>query len=245
MQVHKAAEAHINTHLQAIMLLTSTMSTTQAATQPASAAQGMQTLTQQESVNHSYHIAVPSLLQGCRCYVDASTAPDQPNMQPRKAGLGVFILNLQEQPAQVLYITAAIYDCSSVIMAEAAGLALASAITANLNLTGVNFLSDSEQLVRFLNQQEHSNPPDWRIKPLTQIFINNATATASKVYKVHRTLNTTADSLARQALQASMQANHMIQLSCTNENHVPQCHWLQALQHVGLNDVTISAARRC
>jgi len=44
---------------------------------------------------------------------------------------------------------------------------------------------------------------------------------ASKVYKVHHTLNTTADSLARQALQASTQDNHMVQFSCSSENHVP------------------------
>lgn len=178
----------------------------------------------------------------CRCF---HTTPDQPNLHPRKAGLGVFILNLQEQHPQALYITATLHACTSVIMVEAAGLALASVITTNLNLAGVNFLSDSEQLVSFLNQQEHSNPPDWQIKPLMQIFINNATARASKIYKIHRTLNNTADSLAWQALQAATQANHMIQFSWSDENHVPQCHWLQALQHVGLTDVTISAARCC
>jgi hypothetical protein len=130
-------------------------------------------------------------------------------------------------------------------MAEAAGLALASVITANLNLTEVNFLSDNEQLVRFLNQQDLSNPPDWRIKPFTQLFANNTTARASKIYKIHRALNTTADSLARQALQDYTQDNHMIQFSCSNENHVPRCNWLQALQNVGLKDVTLSAACCC
>ena len=73
-------------------------------------------------------ITAPALLQGSRCYVDASTEPDQPILQPRLAGLGVFILNFQEQPAQAIYIKAKLDACTSVIMAEAASLALASAI---------------------------------------------------------------------------------------------------------------------
>lgn len=85
-------------------------------------------------------------------------------------------------------------------MAEAASLALASVITDKLSMIGVNFLSDSEQLVHFLNKEDLSSPPDWRIKPFTQIFINISTAKASKIYKIQRGLNATADSLARQAL---------------------------------------------
>jgi hypothetical protein len=40
---------------------------------------GMQPSMQQDPRNPSYLAAVPARLQGCRCYVDASTAPDQPN----------------------------------------------------------------------------------------------------------------------------------------------------------------------
>jgi hypothetical protein len=49
----------------------------------------------------------------------------------------------------------------SVIMAEAASLAFASAVCHNLNLSSVNFLSDCEQLVHFLNKNDISNPPNW------------------------------------------------------------------------------------
>jgi hypothetical protein len=91
------------------------------------------------------------------------------------AGLGVFILNLQEQPTQAMYIKAKLHACTSVIMAEATTLTLASVIIDKLNITGVNFLSDSEQLVHFLNKEDLSNPPDWRIKPFTQLFSNHAT----------------------------------------------------------------------
>jgi hypothetical protein len=62
-------------------------------------------------------------------------------------------------------------------MAEAAVLALASVIASKLDLTGVNFLSNSEQLVHFLSSQDLFNPPVWRIKPFIKVFSNNATAT--------------------------------------------------------------------
>jgi hypothetical protein len=79
--------------------------------------------------------------------VDTSTDPDQTNLTLRLAGLGIFILNFQDQRTQAIYIKAKLQSCSLVIMAEAACLALASAIWSSLNLTGVNFLSDCKQLI--------------------------------------------------------------------------------------------------
>jgi hypothetical protein len=99
---------------------------------------------------------------------------------------------------QALYIKAKLRACTSVIMAEAAALALASVILHKLNMTGINFLSDSEQLVYFLNREDLSNPPDWKIKPFTQLFSNHATTRSAKIYKIHRSLNTTAHTIARQ-----------------------------------------------
>ena len=72
--------------------------------------------------------------------MDASTESDRPNRHPRPAGLGIFILSFQEQPPQAIYIRAKLDACTSVIMAEAASLALASAIINKLNLSGVNYL---------------------------------------------------------------------------------------------------------
>jgi len=89
-------------------------------------------------------------------------------MQPqisRPAGLGVFIVNTQPGASSTIYIKASLRDCSSVLMAEAAALAL-----------GVHqpfFLSDNQQLVNFFNGKDHANPPHWDIKPFTQSFINN------------------------------------------------------------------------
>ncbi|XP_066323836.1 AUGMIN subunit 1-like [Miscanthus floridulus] len=60
-------------------------------------------------------------------------------------------------------------------MAEAASLAIASLVTHSLNINYCNYLSDCEQLVHFLNMADLSNPPDWRIKPFSQIFSNHST----------------------------------------------------------------------
>ena len=56
-------------------------------------------------------------------------------------------------------------DSTLVLISEAAALALAVTVTDRLQLNHINFLSDSQQLVQFLNSSDHSNPLDWRIKP--------------------------------------------------------------------------------
>lgn len=205
----------------------------------------METSMQQVPTSPTYLAVVPAQLQGRRCYVDASTAPDQPNQQPTTAGLGIFLLNMQEQPSKALSIRDKFLGSTLVIMAEAASLALASIITNRLNITEVSFLSDNEQLAQFLNKQDQSNPPDWRIKPLTQLYTNNATATASRTYKIPRRLNTIADSLTRQAFQEAMHNVQSLEFSCSNATHGFQCLFLQALHNVGFNDVTILAASCC
>jgi hypothetical protein len=96
------------------------------------------------------------------------------------------------QPRQ--YISKAkLQGCTFVIMAEAASLALASTISSRLNLAG---MSDCQQLGHFINGEDLSNPPDWRIKHLTQLFYNHSSNSSSKLYKVQRRLNTIADTLA-------------------------------------------------
>jgi hypothetical protein len=61
---------------------------------------------------------------------------------------------------QTIYIKAKPVGCTSVLMAEAASLAFAALVTDRMNLTNINFLSDYEQLVHFLNAPDQSNPPD-------------------------------------------------------------------------------------
>lgn len=120
-------------------------------------------------------------------FCDASITPDQPQQHARTTGLGVFLLNLQVEPTQALHITAKLLDCTSVLMAEAASLTLAAVVAEKLNMTGVQFLSDSEQFLHLssycLNKAQPSDPPDWRVKPFTQLFYNIATTRDSQVYK--------------------------------------------------------------
>jgi len=87
---------------------------------------------------------------------------------------------MQVHPPEQIYIKATMSDSSSVIMAEAAALALAAAVTETLNVHHINFLSDNQQLVHFFNGSDGSNPPNWRIKHLTQSFINH---TKEKKYR--------------------------------------------------------------
>jgi len=72
-----------------------------------------------------------------------------------------------------------------------------------MNIHNCNFLSDCQQQVHFLNRDDLSNPPDWRSKPYTQDFSNNAAGTSSTITKINRQINTTADTLARQAFASS------------------------------------------
>jgi len=51
-------------------------------------------------------------------------------------------------------------DSSSVLMAEAAALALAATIAKHLHLRQVSFLLDNQHLVNFLNNANPDEPPD-------------------------------------------------------------------------------------
>ena len=110
---------------------------------------------------------MPALLPGVRCYTDASLLPDHTLSPPRTAGIGIFLVNTQVQPVQTIYIKALMSGAHSVIMAEAAALALAAMVADLLNFTNIAFLSDCNQLVQFLNADDQNHPPDWRIKPFT------------------------------------------------------------------------------
>jgi hypothetical protein len=130
-------------------------------------------------------------------------------------------------------------------MAEAASLALAFAVSHGLNLSGVHFLSDCEQLVHFLNKNDISNPPDWRVKCFTETFASYARGNLASIHKIHRHLNNTADAVARQALQTPSLQSATLEFTYCVEYHLPQCTVLRALQYISLTGVTIFAARCC
>jgi hypothetical protein len=83
----------------------------------------------------------------------------------------VFIVNTQQQPTSSIHINAIMHSTSSVLMAEAAALALAASVVSAMDIPSPIFLTDSQQLVTF-NGSNHSSPPLWDIKHYTQKFIN-------------------------------------------------------------------------
>lgn len=138
---------------------------------------------------------------------------------PRKAGVGILFVNTQVQPVQTIYVQAIMTGTRSVNMAEAAALALAAMVADLINFNDIYFLSDCSQLVHFLNGDDHNHPPDWRMKPFTQIFDNCATSRRAKVYKISRTLNTTADALTRQAFSVSVPTIQSFETVCSYSCH--------------------------
>jgi hypothetical protein len=104
-------------------------------------------------------------------------------------------------------------------MAEAASLALAAMINDLLNFNNTIFLLDCQKLVQFLNTADQSNPPEWRIKLFTQLFANCPGRRGSKIFKISRNFNTTADSLVKQAFNSSAVFSSSLQHVCTNSAH--------------------------
>jgi hypothetical protein len=173
------------------------------------------------------------IVSGTKCYADASTAPDTSIHNPRVAGIGVFIINNQSQPPQQIYIKAKMSHTTSVIMVEVAALALTTRVTDYLQLSHTTFLSDNQQLVRFMNGADLSNPPDWRMKPFTQIIRNSTRQTNASILHISREHNLTADLLAKHALadsEAHIEA-HSTHTSClcNNQAHVNQCPLVHAI----------------
>jgi LPS O-antigen subunit length determinant protein (WzzB/FepE family) len=76
---------------------------------------------------------------------------------PRKAGLGVFFLNTSPGGSGTIYIKALMQSSTSVLMAEAAALALAAKIALALGIQSPVFLSDNQKLVTFLNGSDHTH----------------------------------------------------------------------------------------
>jgi len=181
---------------------------------------------QQVPMMNRFIITDPATLQGRICYLDASLLPDNSQLNPRQAEFGIFITNLQLQMHQSIHIQARLQCCTSVLMVEVAALALSAMITSMLNITGCTFLSDYQQLVHFINSLDHSNPPDWRIKPFTQIFSNSNQDYSSRLCKISKNLNHLADSLAHQALSST---SLELRTSCSIQFDSEQCFASQAL----------------
>jgi ribonuclease HI len=130
-------------------------------------------------------------------------------------------------------------NSSSVIMAEAAALALAAEVVSALQIHQVTVLSDNKQLVQFMNGPDLAHPPDWRIKPLTQLISSKVIGTTTQIRRIKRDQNQMADSLARQALRAIGTELHTFQGVCAYEAHDHECPLLVALHNVTINSVMV------
>jgi len=118
--------------------------------------------------------------------VDVAVVPDNQNINTNNAGLGIFIFNSQVQPPQAIYVKAQLHNYRSVLMGEAAALALGATIVKALQIQSCTFLSDSQQLMHFLHQEQQENPPQWRIKPFTQAYSNIAAILQAQLFKISR-----------------------------------------------------------
>ena len=110
LQIHQAAKAHMHTHLEAlqeketpaVIHLTGDDVNLTALSTNNSGMSNSTTGTRRGEAHreatidvHSDRFLIPSptTLQGCRCYIDASTQPDNINSIPCRAGLGIFLVN--------------------------------------------------------------------------------------------------------------------------------------------------------
>jgi hypothetical protein len=109
---------------------------------------------------------------------------------------------------------------TSVLMAEAAALALVATITNIFGLQQVSFLSDNQQLVYFLNAPDQANPPDRRIKYYTQIFINLSTSGGNRIHRIKRDQNYTADTLAKQSFFQVQFSSSTLICICSHAAHI-------------------------
>jgi hypothetical protein len=128
-------------------------------------------------------------------------------------------------PPLSIFIKAAMQDSTSVLMAESAALALATVLLENWSYRMQSFYQN-QQLVHFLNGADLSNPPDWRIKPYTQMISPLLAGTSSSIRKISRSQNQMADSLARQALTVFIPISIVSQVFVLIQNMFKSAHYL-------------------
>jgi len=116
-QIQQAANAHINSHLDA--LNEQTLSHLHNSLLPTHNRYAGTHQGSHQSISATDQLLVCSLtsIAGIRCYTDASTTLDTTASVPRQAGLGIFIINTDVQLPLSIFIKATMQDSSSVIMA--------------------------------------------------------------------------------------------------------------------------------
>lgn len=90
-----------------------------------------------------YRALLPVPFSGSSCYMDVATALDSTLQVPREAGLRVFIINNQSHPPVTIYIKGKLRGSTSVLMAEAAALALAARVVFTVGIQSLFFLTNN------------------------------------------------------------------------------------------------------
>jgi hypothetical protein len=187
---------------------------------------------------------MPVMLQGLRIYTDASLIPDQNLPSIQNAGIGVYLINSGLHHNFNVCSKASLLRVPSVFTAEAAALAFAGIIVKRLQIVEATFLSDSQQLVTYINYSSTMPIPRWDAKFYTQTYSNAAQGNIYKVYKIPRNLNSTAHNLGSQA------RNHLIEnsdvtITCQNATHISRYPFRAALDDVPWAFLTHIAVTCC
>jgi hypothetical protein len=164
-------------------------------------------------------------------------------LQPKFAGLGIYIIYLQVNPANTIYATHnKIY---LVVNAEAAGLALAATILNKLNLCEIAYFSDCSNLVDYINSEDPSDPPDWHVLPCIQDFNLAMRLSRYTVSKISHHDNSIADSLAKLAFNSPHIQSKEYVPGCSYETHFTQCPLLGVLPRLNFTLHMVLAATCC
>lgn len=135
-----------------------------------------------------------------------------------------------------MLLKAALQDSSSILMAEAATLALVTTLLNHMDIHSAHLVSDNQLLVNYINGPYSPNPPDWRIKPYAEI-VSSTLPSSCRIYQIRRMQNHMADSLARQSLHLISSNQQPFSGLCTNTSHVHGYPLLSALQFVTINSI--------
>jgi hypothetical protein len=118
------------------------------------------------------------------CYVDASTDLANVLPLPRRAGLGILIVNLQMQQPTTSTSELPCRRPTASSLPRQRPLPWKLWFYTGWNYHQVSlFFSDCAQLVHLLNSRDYSNLPDWRMKIHTQIFEDYTTERGLKSSK--------------------------------------------------------------
>lgn len=146
------------------------------------------------------------------------------------------------QPVQTIYIKAVISQTYSVIMAEAAALAVAAVAANQLSYNESPFylIAANWCISSMVKTTAILQIGGWRSSHYNCMLNHQA-----RVYNISRSLNSTADAFTRLALLLPVTSEESIEYACSYSGHELQCPLQSALNTVFLHSCRILAVSRC